>query len=437
MKNGVVVRIVQQRHRAVVFSLDGRRIARDRTPPYRVLVRGLRPARHGAKGRRYGLVVRDSRTGRPLARISLVRRLRTDAFRVAPPAPPRAYQLPAGAVYVSSSAGLLSALAAPNATDIVLADGVYDNPTYFQNPDGHRLWAARLGGAVLTAGISFGSRWGSGGGLVRGIAFDVQDPAKVLQGSIVHVWGNGRGTRVLDVTLEGHSVIPAGVIAREPEEFVAQRVVARHFTDYGVAVDANVKGAVVAAPALLEDLDLANVSRSKPRASGGTAEACLWVGNTAVVRRVRTRNCAWEGLWTGTAASGARFEDVDIDRSGVGVYMEHFTHGSTFERLRVGPTVDVGVNCEWADPAWGSLPACVDNVVQDSYFDTRIAGVWLDLGTTRTTVRRSIFVNQQWAAIGDYKGIDNLGDTRGNDYSWIAPQAVPVSHRHLYTSGLG
>jgi hypothetical protein len=115
--------------------------------------------------------------------------------------------------------------------------------------------------------------------------------------------------------------------------------------------------------------------------------------------------------------------------------MEHFTRGTIFQRMRVGPNVDKGMNCEWADPSWDSLPGCTDNLIQDSYFDTRVAGVYLDEGTTRTTVRRSIFVNQKWAAIGDYRGIDNLGDTYGNDYRGLAPGAVPVSDAHIYSSG--
>ena len=43
-------------------------------------------------------------------------------------------------------------------------------------------------------------------------------------------------------------------------------------------------------------------------------------------------------------------------------------------------------------------------------------GVYLDQGTTRTTVRNSTFANQRCGAIGNYAGVGNLWDTTGNDY---------------------
>src|SRR5581483_8754392 len=103
--------------------------------------------------------------------------------------PPATYAVPAGAVSVSSSAQLLAALAAPTPTDIVLADGVYDNATPFSDANDHRLYAAHLGGATLTAGIVLGGNFGAGGPVIQGLTFDVSDPAKVFQGAIVQTWG--------------------------------------------------------------------------------------------------------------------------------------------------------------------------------------------------------------------------------------------------------
>ena len=112
-----------------------------------------------------------------------------------------------------------------------------------------------------------------------------------------------------------------------------------------------------------------------------------------------------------------------------GVYLEHFTHRSRFERIRVGRHVRVGLTAEWADPGWGGLPASVDNVVQSSRFESSLAGVYLDEGTTRTIIRGSTFVGQQWAAIGDYEGVDNA--YYGNDYGGIAAGAVAVTRDHI------
>jgi hypothetical protein len=60
-----------------------------------------------------------------------------------------------------------------------------------------------------------------------------------------------------------------------------------------------------------------------------------------------------------------------------------------------------------------------------------VAGVYLDEGTTRTTIRRSTFLNQAWGAIGDYRGEGNAA--YANDYSGIEAGAAAVRHDHLNT----
>jgi hypothetical protein len=350
----------------------------------------------------------------------------------APVTPPSSYSIPAGAVTVSNSAQLKQALAGP-AKDIVVADGVYDSSEPFVNANGHRVYAQHLGGAVFRAGFVLGGNWGPGHGVLRGLAFDVSDTGKVLEGSIVHVWGTGSGSQVLDTTFDGHGVIPSGVLARQVEGVVIRRVVARNFRDSGVTVDPNVASYNPATPPLLEDIDSANVTWPVARTSNGTAEACVWVGVTATVRRIKTRNCAWEGLWVGSGTRNSVFEDLDLNDSGIGIYVEHFATNSTFRRVHAGPNVDRGATCEWADPAWDHRPACTDNVFEDSTFDTRLIGVYLDEGTTRTTVRHSVFLNQRCGAIGNYAGVGNLWDTSGNDYRGLRSGAVPVYTHHLYS----
>lgn len=350
----------------------------------------------------------------------------------APVTPPSSYAIPAGSVTVSDSAQLKAALATAT-KDIVVADGTYDSSSPFVNANGHRVYAQHLGGAVFKAGFVMGGNWGPGKGVLQGLAFDVSDTSKVLEGSIVHVWGTGAGTQVLDTTFDGHSVISSGLLARQVEGLVVRRVVARNFRDWGVAVDPNVASYTPTTPPVLEDIDSANVTWPVPRASNGTSEACVWVGVTSTVRRIKARNCAWEGLWVGSGTRNSVFEDLDLNDVGIGVYIEHFATNSTFRRIHAGPNVDRGATCEWADPVWGSRAACTDNVFEYSYFDTRILGVYLDEGTTRTTVRHSVFVNQLCGAIGDYAGVGNLWDTSGNDYSGIRAGAVPVYKHHLYS----
>jgi hypothetical protein len=348
----------------------------------------------------------------------------------APVTPPSSYAIPASAVTVSDSAQLKQALAS-TAKDIVVADGVYDSTSPFVNVNGQRIYAQHLGGVVFKAGFVMGGNWGPGHGVLEGLTFDVSDSSKVLEGSIVHVWGTGAGSQVLDTTFDGNGVISSGLLARQVEGLIVRRVVVRNFRDWGVAVDTNVASYTPTTQPVLEDIDSANVAWPVPRASNGTAEACVWVGVTATVRRIKARNCAWEGLWVGSGTRNSVFEDLDLNDVGIGVYIEHFASNSTFRRIHAGPNVDRGATCEWADPAWGSRAACTDNVFEYSYFDTRIFGVYLDEGTTRTTVRHSVFVNQACGAIGNYAGVGNLWDLSGNDYTGIRAGAAPVYTHHL------
>jgi hypothetical protein len=352
------------------------------------------------------------------------------------PVAPSRYSVPRPFVRVRTSSQLRAALRRRTPTRIVLERGVYDAEQAFADENGHSLYAARLGQAVLTAGIRIGSRERGTGGLLRGIVIDVRDQAKTVDGVALSVSDDQSGVQVLDAVLRGHRSIRSGLVVRQPEGFRAARLVVRDFTDYGVLVDANDRSRTeLDQPFHLRDLDVTGIERADPGSSMGRGEACVWVGNPGTVDRVRARDCGWTGLWTGTAATGLRVADVDVDQTKTGVYLEHFTHDSTFERIRVGNSVRVGLSAEWADPGWGRQPASVDNVIKASRFESWLAGIYLDEGTTRTVVRGSTFVGQQWAGIGDYKGVDNT--YFGNDYRGIGAGAVSVTHDHIRTAQAG
>lgn len=346
------------------------------------------------------------------------------------PAPPARYGVPRRGTRVASGPGLRAALAARRPGTIVLAPGTYRGRRPFLNPHGHRLYSAQPGKAVLRAGLSLGGNTGPGGGSVQGVVVDVADPQRTVGGAAIAVWGTGRHSQILDTTVRGHSKLSAGVEARRTDGLRIERVAAQGFQDFGVLVDSNdPRNASSRERFVVKDVDISRVSRPDPGSSDGRAEACLWIGDPGTVMRARVRSCAWSGLWTGTAARGCRFSEIDVDGTRTGVYLEHFTHDSTFRRLRVGPDVRVGLAAEWADPDWGRKPASVGNVVEDSRFESRLAGVYLDEGTERTTIRSSTFANQRWAAIGDYRGSRNA--YYDNDYGGIAPGAKAVSHEHL------
>ena len=123
--------------------------------------------------------------------------------------------------------------------------------------------------------------------------------------------------------------------------------------------------------------------------------------------RIETVNNAWD----------TSFTDLDIDMSGprqaqgVGVYLEHYSRHLTFDRFSL-TGVRVGVNAEWADPAYGSVAGAhfieFTNGVIDSAGSTlpgNQAGIFLDVGTESVTVNSVFFRNQNWAAIAAYQTI--------------------------------
>lgn len=337
---------------------------------------------------------------------------------------------------VSTSAQLVAALAQREARDILVASGTYDWTTPFVDDAGHRLRAMAPGDAVFNAGLVVGGSSAARGAVVEGITFDIREQSKTLQGAAIHIWGSATGVSIFDVSISGHGVLASAVSARQPDGLIIRRLTATGFSDYGVFVDASDPSRVLNTPAILEDIYVSEIARPQARSSNGTAEACLWVGNTAVVRRVFVRSCAWTGVWTGTANRGSTFEDIDIDDTPVGVYLEHFTTSSVFDRVSIGPLVDVGVICEWADPAWGSRPACVDAVIQNSTIDSCSVGVLMGPGTLRTTVRRVTFSNQRVAAVVYPEGLGNV--LANNDAAGIGGTAVSslasISTRQLEES---
>jgi hypothetical protein len=304
-------------------------------------------------------------------------------------------------------------------TDIVLADGEYESPAPFENFNGHRIYAQHLLGAKVRAGIAMASNDGHPNALVRGIAFDVVDPARTFQGAILFIWGPRQyGVRILDSTFVGHGVIRSAILARQPDGLVVQRVGVRQFADWGIVADTNVTDTVLEKPLLIEDVNVRDVSRAIPRSAEGTAEACIGVGNSGTLRRARVRNCAWMGITTFNASHGGLLEDLDIDGTPTGVYIEHYTTATTFQRMRIGPNVETGITCEGTDPSsseWGGIPSSIDNLIQDATIDSSKYGVLMGWATTRTTVRRVTFRSQTLAAIRDDKGADN--SYYDNEYS--------------------
>ena len=363
---------------------------------------------------------------------------------VAAPIAPSTYAVPSGAVVVSSSAQLVSALSGSTANDIVLADGTYDSSSYFTDSNGSRLFAQHLGGAVLTAGLVVGGNSGPGGAVVQGLAFDVSSAAKTLQGSELITWGPaGSNLHVLDTTFAGHGVVPIGLNGYNPAGLVAQRLTFANLTDEGLRASDNATvalGAVTPSISSISDISVNGVTRSTPGASNGTAEAGIWIGHpvTNGVHRIRIRNVSSSGIETVNNAWNTTFTDLDIDMSGpnayagVAVYIEHFGYNLVFNRFQIRGS-RVGITAEWNDPAWGSVAASHNTVVENGTIDAagwtlpgHTCGIFLDQGTESTTASGVTFANQNFAAIDAFNTVGTNSFTN-NTYGSV----TPISTAHI------
>jgi hypothetical protein len=368
------------------------------------------------------------------------------AAGVAAPTPPSSYSVPAGAVRVTTASALTVALAAQSPV-IVLADGTYDQAAPFLDSGASSLYAEHLGRAVLRTGLVLGGNSGTGGAIIRGLVFDVADPARVLGGGIVHVWGPaGRNSQVLDTVMRGGWAVPVGLLAYNPSGLRVERSEFRSFTDVGVRLSDNVGvayGAATPTIGVVQDILIDGVSRPVPGASNGTAEAGLWVGHPVAggVHRIKVRNVSWSGIQTVNNARDTSYTDLDVDMSGarqshgVGVYLEHFSHKLDFERFSL-TGVKVGFNGEWADPAWGGSAAMHNVAIRNGVIDSsgstlagNQAGIYLDEGSESTTVSGVTFRNQNWAGIGAFRNIGTNAFSL-NTFS-LRPGAVTISPNHI------
>jgi len=164
------------------------------------------------------------------------------------------------------------------------------------------------------------------------------------------------------------------------------------YTSYGYGEMAWVNNAPVESPpnvrSTIRDLRIERITRVPPRSSNGTAEAGIWVGQTADVSRIDIASAAWMQVWTGARCYRSVFEDILMrDTRLVGIYPEHNTWDTTFRRFvnteSPGQLANV-VNQEWWYSGEGSKNLNYDQ------FDLYVpAGSWaffIDAGNGGTKI---------------------------------------------------
>ncbi len=342
---------------------------------------------------------------------------------VLPPVPPKTYPLPDGAVRVTNSSELVSALSGSSAKDIVLADGTYDNSTYFSVGAAHRLWAEHLGGATLTAGLLLDKS----GSEVHGLKFDVSDEAKTSNRSIIFTGTSGHNLTVTDSWFEGRLAVARGIHIMAVNGVRLQRLVVSHFTWDGIRVFNNNSSYPITPnpPPYIADLDLSYFKHPDPNCCSGTGEFGLLLGNSApgaIVERIKCRYADWSCLIpAGVDVSGTIWRDLDLDYSNDQTfYFEHFGTNVTLERFHIGPHVSSAMCFEGALPNWGWKPVGHTFIIQDGTIESNRLGITIGCCEGDITVRRVKFVGQCYAAI-----LDNT------NHSYAQGQCTPYGPHHF------
>lgn len=324
-------------------------------------------------------------------------------------------------IFVKDGRELQQALNNKERKIIILKDGYYDSDGVFRNVCGHQVDAEHSGKAVLRSGLSIGGQNCRSGTMVRGLVLDVDDPARTLNGHAINIWGTAEGTLLDDLRIDGHTKLETGIVIRQAQGAELKNITAQNFRSNGIVIQSQKRASFsdksgLTKPVRLEDIRVAHVSRPVPLSSDGSAESCIWLGEPVVATRLDLRDCAWMGLWTGSLTRGSVISKVKVDDipQGTGLYLGHFTVGSRFSDIQVGPNVKYGVKCEWGAPQWDGIAGCHDVLVEKANLDTTCVGLWLDAGTTRTTIRDSMFSGQKAFAIGDFRGDGNLSGASGN-----------------------
>ena len=373
-----------------------------------------------------------------------------------PPTAPQPYTLPANAVHVNNTADFIKQFTSSSAKDIVLENGIYDNPAPVMAAAPHRIWAAQLGGARLRFGLAFESNFSSAGAAVHGLTFDITNPATTSSSAVIRIaQAPNTNVTIEDVTINGNRSVNAGIQAFNSSGLIVRRCAVSDVFDAGILLQGYGNVAYTYVPnqtPLIEDCDVKNVYRDQRGSNNGKSEACMWIGVTVTVRRVRLQNCGWMGLWTGSNANNARFSDLTILDTDKGIYVEHWTRNTIFERFQIGPLTGtagsagihtrLGIITEWADPAYTglnpvpgeSLAASHSNTIQNGFISSYLAGVFTD-DAEGTTVAGVTFANQRFTGISEFRNdktkYDTIWQNQGNNFSGMTSGATQYTRYHI------
>lgn len=264
-------------------------------------------------------------------------------------------------ISVNTAAQLQAALNGTNVW-IVVEDGVYDQRFTCTN-QAHVIVARNVGKAHIRGAFEIGNNTAGAldGMVLVGFSFDTPTTAnQSTNGAYIEMWGPNSRLRackamILDCTFDGlngsgRPIVRHGIYCLDSKGKTIRRCTVKNMSYTGIRLNNNsgvYETSTGADISYISDCDISGIYGLNAQgvqgfgpgnsidgqavSYSGTGEAGLWIGCTAVVERVRTRNCGWMGLCTSNSALGGFFRDIDCRDSLYGVYVEHGSYDNEFE----------------------------------------------------------------------------------------------------------
>ena len=172
----------------------------------------------------------------------------------------------------------------------------------------------------------------------------------------IEIWGPHSDVSIQDSTIAGGSAVGAGVFdlgSSDTRDTSVVRTRISGFRTHGINfAQREYDQPSAALHSLALDNEISDID--DPAAATGTHEGGIWSGGVAAaIIGNRVHDTGWDGIQTVGSSRRVTVVDNHIERTPVGIYLEHETNESLFAR-NVIADVTTGINVEWRYDGDGS-----------------------------------------------------------------------------------
>jgi hypothetical protein len=223
----------------------------------------------------------------------------------------------------------------------------------------------------------------------------------------VEIWGRHTDVSVQDSVIEGGGASGAGVFALGSDQSRDTSVIRTRITGFrshGINFAQRAYDRPRAAPrAVALDNRISDID--DPGADAGTHEGGIWSGGVAAsIIGNHVHDTGWDGIQTVGSSRRVTVIGNRVERTRVGIYLEHETTDSVFARNQIAD-VATGINVEWRYDGAGSS----DNTFEHNrILRPRETGVFVDVAGDRNRIAGNLVAGGAGPAIVLQGASDNV-----------------------------